>query len=74
VIRIQISLDNKEYDLAERQAGDLGISVAEFMRRALREQLRVPEEPAWMMYAGFVATGDADSSRSLDKFVYGTKD
>jgi hypothetical protein len=74
MIRTQISLDKKEYDLAKMQAAALGISVAEFIRRAVREQLPVPGEPAWMMYAGFVATGDPHSSQSIDELVYGAKD
>jgi hypothetical protein len=74
MIRTQVSLDKKEYDLAKRQAAALGISVAEFIRRAVREQLPVPGELAWMKYAGFVATGDPHSSQSIDEIVYGSKD
>ena len=73
MIRTQISLDKKEYDLAKKQAAALGISVAEFIRRAVREQLPIPGTPAWMKYAGFVATGDPNSSQSIDEIVYGTK-
>jgi predicted nucleic acid-binding protein len=36
LIRTQVSLDKKEYALARREAQALGISVAEFVRRALR--------------------------------------
>lgn len=32
MIRIQISLDEREYKLAKRQSESLGISVAEFVR------------------------------------------
>jgi hypothetical protein len=74
MIRTQISLDRTEYDLAKAQAAALGISVAELIRRAVREQLPVPGEGAWMKYAGFVETGDPRSSRSIDELVYGTKD
>jgi hypothetical protein len=74
MIRTQISLDKDEYDLAKKQAAALGISVAELIRRAVREQLPVPGEGAWMKYAGFVATGDPHSSQSIDEIVYGTKD
>ena len=74
MIRTQISLDKREYDLAKAQAAALGISVAEFIRRAVRQTLPVPGEGAWMKYAGFVATGDAHSSQSIDELVYGTKD
>ena len=74
MIRTQISLDKNEYDLAKTQAAAIGISLAEFIRRAVREQLPVPGEGAWMKYAGFVATGDPRSSQSIDGLVYGTKD
>ena len=49
MIRTQISLDKNEYDLAKAQAATLGISVAEFIRRAVREQLPVPEKGAWIL-------------------------
>jgi|HubBroStandDraft_5_1064220.scaffolds.fasta_scaffold124210_2 hypothetical protein len=74
VIRTQISLDKDEYDLAKMQAEAIGISLAEFIRRAVREHLPVRGEGAWMKYAGFVTTGDPCSSQSIDELVYGTKD
>ena len=74
MLRTQISLDRNEYDLAKMQAKALGISLAEFIRRALREQLPVRGEGAWMKYAGFVETGDPHSSQSIDELVYGAKD
>jgi len=74
MIRTQISLDKNEYDQAKKQAAALGISVAEFVRRALREKLPVHTGAAWMKYSGFVATGNAQSSQSIDDLVYGSKD
>jgi hypothetical protein len=74
MIRTQISLDRDEYDLAKAQASALGVSVAEFIRRAIREALPVDGEGPWMKYAGFVASGDPRSSQSVDEIVYGTKD
>jgi hypothetical protein len=74
MIRTQISLDKHEYDLAKKQAAALGISVAEFIRRAVREQLPISYEKPWMKYAGFVESGDPHSSQSIDELVYGTKD
>jgi hypothetical protein len=74
MIRTQISLDKNEYDLAKAQAAALGISLAELIRRAIREVLPVRGEGAWMKYAGFVTTGDPHSSQSIDELVYGTKD
>ena len=74
MIRTQISLDRDEYDLAKLQAAALGISLAELIRRAVREQLPVPGEGAWMKYAGLVETGDPHSNQSIDELVYGAKD
>ncbi len=39
MIRIQIRLDEREYELAKAEARSLGISVAELVRRALRQVL-----------------------------------
>jgi Ribbon-helix-helix protein, copG family len=74
MLRTQISLDEAEYELARQQAAALGISLAEFVRRAVRRQLPSPGQGAWMKYAGFVASGDPRSSQSVDEIVYGSKD
>ena len=74
MIRTQISLDAEEYDLAKKEAKALGISVAEFVRRAVRDLLPSRSRSPWMRYAGLVASGDPNSSRSIDEVVYGAKD
>jgi hypothetical protein len=74
MIRTQITLDKQEYALAKQEARTLGISVAEFVRRAIRETLPVKGDGPWMRYAGFVESGDRRSSQSIDDIVYGTKD
>jgi hypothetical protein len=74
MIRTQISLDEKEYVLAKKEAKSLGISVAELMRRALRDKLPAKSEAPWMRYVGFVESGDRNSSRRVDEIVYGVKD
>ena len=71
VIRTQISPDRNEYDLAKMQSAALGISVAEFIRRAVRETLTVRGEGAWVKYAGFAENGDPHSSQSIDGLVFG---
>jgi hypothetical protein len=73
MIRTQVSLDKADYELAKAQAAALGISVAEFIRRAVRERLPAQGTGAWMKYSGFVSTGDPRSSQSIDEIVYGTK-
>jgi len=52
----------------------MGISIAEFVRRAIRRLLPPGGAPPWMRYAGFVESGDPRSSRSIDEAVYGSKD
>lgn len=74
MIRTQVSLDKNEYALAKKEAKALGISVAEFVRRAVREQLPPSGNRPWMRYAGMVATGNPESSQSIDEIVYGSKD
>jgi hypothetical protein len=73
MIRTQISLDESEYALAKAEARSLGIPVAEFVRRAVREALPPRGDGPWMKFAGFVETGDPHSSRSVDEIVYGHK-
>lgn len=74
MIRTQISLDEYEYALAKKQARALGISVAELVRRAVRESLPPRGQGPWMAFAGFVETGDPHASQSVDDIVYGQKD
>jgi Ribbon-helix-helix protein, copG family len=73
MMRTQISLDEREYALTKAEARSLGIPVAEFVRRAVREALPPRGDGPWMKFAGFVETGDPHSSRSVDEIVYGHK-
>ncbi len=73
MIRTQISLDENEYQLAKQEAKALGISVAEFVRRAVRQMLPPEGDGPWMRYAGMVETGDPQSSQTVDEIVYGDK-
>ena len=73
MIRTQISLSEKEYDAAKREARRLGISLAELLRRALRPLLPADESKPWMRYAGFIESGDPNSSQNIDDVVYGEK-
>jgi hypothetical protein len=74
MIRTQVSLDEHEYAVAKLEARALGISVAEFVRRAVREALPARGEGPWMKFAGLVETGNPRSSQSIDEIVYGQKD
>lgn len=74
MIRTQISLSEREYGAAKREAARLGISLAELLRRSLRSVIPVDDSKPWMRYAGMVETGDPQSSRHVDEIVYGRKD
>ncbi len=74
MIRTQVSLDKREYELAKKEAKALGISVAEFVRRAVRRTLPASGKAPWMRYAGLVESGNPRSSQSIDEIVYGSKD
>jgi hypothetical protein len=74
MIRTQISLDEKQYAAAKQEAEALGISVTELVRRAIRQALPPPGSAPWMRFAGFVESGDAQSSQSIDEILYGPKE
>ncbi len=74
MIRTQVSLDKREYELAKQEARALGVSVAEFVRRAVRRDLPCDSRAPWMRYAGLVESGNPHSSSTIDEIVYGSKD
>ena len=74
MIRTQISLSDQDYDAAKREAGRLGISLAELLRRSLRTMLPADDSKPWMRYAGMIETGDPMASQKIDDVVYGQKD
>jgi hypothetical protein len=67
-------VEASEYGLAKKEAKAMGISVAEFVRRGIRQILPHKTDAPWMRYAGLVQSGDAHSSQSVDEIVYGAKD
>jgi len=74
MVRTQISLTVPEYAAAKREAGRLGISLAELLRRSLRTLVPADPSKPWMRYAGLVESGDPRSSERIDEVVYGRKD
>ncbi|MFZ0961192.1 MAG: CopG family transcriptional regulator [Terriglobia bacterium] len=74
MLRTQVSLEAQDYMLAKKEAAALGISVAEYVRRAIKSMLPPSGQPKWMRYAGLVESGNPHSSQSIDEIVYGTKD
>lgn len=74
MIRTQVSFDEKEYPLVKKHAQSMGVSVAEFVRRSVRDSLPCDSERPWMKFAGLVESGDPKSSQSIDELIYGAKD
>jgi hypothetical protein len=74
MIRTQISLDPGDYRLVKKEARLRGISIAEFVRQSIRNQIPASPGAPWMRYAGLVESGDSRSSRSIDELIYGSKD
>ena len=52
---------------------NLGSILKLRLRRSLRTVLPVDKSKSWMRYSGMVASGDPESSRSIDDVVYGHK-
>jgi hypothetical protein len=73
MIRTQISLSREDYDAAKAEAARRGISLAEFVRRAVRGALPADGRHPWMHYAGMVESGDPSSSTGIDEIVYGQR-
>jgi len=73
MIRTQISLDEPAYADAKAEASRQGISLAEFLRRAVAASLaeRHASERPWMRHAGAFASGDPNASVSVDTVLYG---
>ncbi len=74
MVRTQITLSEREYHAAKREAKRLGISLAELLRRSLRTILPADDSKPWMRYAGMIDTGDPKASQKIDDVVYGQKD
>jgi hypothetical protein len=71
MVRTQISLHESDYRAAKREAKRLGISLAELLRRSLRQALPVDESKPWMKMAGMFHGDDPHISQKVDEIVYG---
>ena len=74
MVRTQISLEREEYSMVKREAKKAGVSIAEYVRRAIRQTLPARSGAPWMRYAGMIESGNSESSQTIDEIVYGTKD
>ena len=72
LIRTQVSLSPEAYREAKAEAKRQGISLAEFLRRAVATTLGATKTShPWMRHAGALSSGDPDASRDVDVVVYG---
>jgi hypothetical protein len=74
MIRVQFTLDQREYAKVKREARAAGLSVAEYVRRAIRQVVPARTDAPWMGYAGSVESGNIRSSHTIDEIVYGFRD
>ncbi len=73
MLRARISPEESDYKLVKKEAKSLGVSVAEYVRRALQNTLPPKGQPHGVRYAGLVESGNPKSSQSIDEIVYGHK-
>ncbi len=71
MFRVQTRLSPEEYATAKGEAGRLGISLAELLRRSLRAVLPQIANAPWMEFTGMVESGTPNSSTRIDEIVYG---
>lgn len=69
MLRTQVSLGEQDYKLAKKKAAALGISLPEYVRRAIRGALPPSAQPSWMRYAGLAESGNPQSSQSIGEIV-----
>ncbi len=76
MIRTQVSFDARLYREARKEARRLGISFAEFCRRAIARAVTTTASKSkkpWLRLSGSLASGDPDASRLVDDVVYGRR-
>ena len=70
MVRTQISLDNQDHARAKKRAAELGISLSELVRRALRSELgeRAGRGDLSDLF-GILDSGHTDTSSRVDELV-----
>lgn len=71
MVRTQIALDSEDHRRAKRRAAEQGISLAEYVRRAVRQDLGGEERPKADISEifGLFSSGDSDIAKHKDKYV-----
>jgi hypothetical protein len=70
VVRTQVTLDAEAHRRAKRRAAELGISFAEYVRRALDRDLGEPTgQPDPSQIFDLFDSGGADVAREKDRYI-----
>jgi len=71
MVRTQIALDSEDHRRAKRRASEQGISLAEYVRRAVRHDLGEPQRPKVDISEifGLFDSGGSDIARHKDRYV-----
>ncbi len=69
--RTQISLDPEDHRLARRRAAEQGISLAEYIRRLVREDIKGPVrvKPDISVIFDFGNSGGSDIANHKDEYI-----
>lgn len=73
MIRTQISLEGEVYEEAKLYAAESGISLAEFCRRSVTEQLVKYRKAGPIARFAGIYDGDPNDSSTVDEVVYGKR-
>ena len=73
MIRTQVSLDVEQYTEAKDYAAHNGISLAEFLRQSISEQLVKYRKAGPIARFAGIYDGDPADSASVDEVVYGKR-
>lgn len=71
MVRTQIALDSEDHRRAKRRAAEQGISLAEYVRRAVRHDLGAEERPRAHISEIFDlgSSGGSDIAKHKDKYL-----
>ena len=68
--RVQIALETEDYRRARARAGDLGISLAEYVRRLVARDLGEPDKPVDVSAMFDLGdSGGSDIARDKDRMI-----
>jgi hypothetical protein len=71
MVRTQIALDSEDHRRAKRRAAELNISLAEYVRRAVRHDLGEKDRPKADISEifGLFSSGVSDVSENVDRYL-----